>query len=150
MDILPIELVTLIATDTFDLFITLLRVPTIGVRLCADYPQMIAKKKFIIIGTGIFGSTYTYLNDKLHSFNDKPACVHLNGELSWYKYGKRHRGGGLPTLILNDGTKMWYWKGKLHRNDNLPAIEYASGVKIWYNHGTNYHDPSHIWKFVNE
>ena len=49
MDTLPIELVTIIAVNSFDLFTTLLRVSTIGNRLCEQYPQMYAKKKVYIV-----------------------------------------------------------------------------------------------------
>ena len=130
MDTLPVELLTVIATDTFELFTTLLRVNTIGTRLCEEYPQLIAKEKFIRIGT-INDCTRTYLNNKLHSFNDQPACV--NGIKWWYRYGKIHR-AELPAIIYPNGDKRWYWNGERHR-ENAPAVEYASGAKFWYWNG---------------
>ena len=140
MDSLPIELVTIIATDTFELFTTLLRVNTIGQRLCAEYPQLIAKERFIRSYITKSGTIHTVLNNKLHSFNDNPSCMHLNGDLAWFKYGKRHRGNDFPAYTKVIGFKSWFWNGERHREDNLPAIEYSSGKKVWYNHGTRYNE----------
>ena len=138
MDTLPIELVTIIACDTFETFIALLRVGTIGNRLCAEYPQLIARSKFISTIVHDNYSICTYLNNKLHSFNDKPACVHLDGDLSWYKYGNCHRSGDLPAYTKVSGYKSWYWNGLRHREDDLPAIECISGDKFWYKNGIKY------------
>ena len=137
MDSLPIELVTIIAVDSFKLFTTLLLVPTIGNRLCADYPQLIAREKFISIVTKE-EMTSVYLNNELHSFNDQPAIVRLynNGrsEKSWCKYGKLHR-RDRPAFIGEDGYKSWFWNGKRHRDNDKPAIVYANGNKSWYRNG---------------
>ena len=133
MDALPIELVTLIATDTFELFTILLLVPTIGLRLCAEYPQMYAKGKFISNYVNKNGSIYTYLNDKLHSFNDQPAFIRANGDKFWHKYGQIHRGGDKPAIVYVDGRRCWFWRNERHRENNLPAIE--DGYKSWYIHG---------------
>jgi hypothetical protein len=72
MDTIPVELLTIIATDSFELFITLLQVPTIGQRLCEWYPQITAREKFITIDTDS-ERTRTFLAGRLHSFNDQPA-----------------------------------------------------------------------------
>jgi hypothetical protein len=100
----------MIAVDSFDLFTMLLRVPSIGNRLCEQYPQLIAKEKFMT-AIDIDNIIRTYLNGKLHSFNDQPAVEFANG------------------------YKFWYWNGKRHRRE-LPAIECAtSGIKEWYKRG---------------
>ena len=152
MDTLPVELVTIIAIDSFELFTTLLRINTIGQRLCEPYPQQIAKGKFITNS-----KTKTYLNGRLHSFNDQPAVEHTDGSKYWYKYGNCHRGNDLPAVENANGTKYWYWNGYRHRcdqpavvyangtkewccygryhRDDLPAIERADGRKFWYQHG---------------
>ena len=132
MDTLPIELVTLIATDTFELFTTLLRVSTIGNRLCEQYPQLIAKEKFIVVITDN-EKTITYLNGKLHSLNDQPAIVDSNGNKLWYKYGKLHR-RDLPAAEYTNGDKEWYWHDELHRDCDLPAVIRAND-SFWYWHG---------------
>ena len=159
MDTLPIELVTIIAVDTFELFTTLLRVNTIGQRLCAEYPQLIAKGKFMMTITDTDSNIFTYLNKKLHSFGDQPAVINVTNYTvrynnfhnnthrvfaiytkeirqkynAWYRYGKLHRDNDLPAIIHTNGSKEWYQNGLSHRN-NLPAVEYASGEKEWYKH----------------
>ena len=133
MDTLPIELVTMIACDTFELFTTLLRVNTIGQRLCEEYPQMIAGSKFISGNIDINGSISTYLNGKLHSVDDHPAFVCPNNDKFWYRYGELHRGNDLPAIEYASGSKSWYWNGERHR-DNAPAIMWADVVR-WYDHG---------------
>ena len=103
MNTLPDELVALIATNDFDLFVTLLRVPTIGTVLCSQYAQMIAKNKFIkVIHNN--DTTITFLNNKMHSFNDEPALVLGDNSKVWYRYGKKHR-VDLPAVIQCNGTK---------------------------------------------
>ena len=136
MDTLPIELVTIIATSDFELFITLLRVNTIGQRLCDWYPQMYAREKFIkTIVDKTYGDVRTYLNDRLHSFNDLPA-VHYNDDKynAWYKYGLLHRDNDLPAVISHN-VREWRVNGKLHRDNNRPAFKDIGGTKCWYLHG---------------
>ena len=72
----------------------------------------------------------TYLNGRLHSFNDQPAAVYANGNQYWYQRGKPHRDNG-PAVVYADGHMEWYNSGELHR-DNGPAIIFASGTRIWY------------------
>ena len=139
MDTLPIELVTIIAVDTFELFTTLLHVPTIGQRLCAEYPQLIAREKFIRVVVDNFEHKYTYLNNKLHSFNDQPAIVG-NAGLSWYKYDLLHRGNDLPAFIGKDSYNSWYLNGMRHRENDLPAIVHKNNDKEWYQNGKRHRD----------
>ena len=134
MDTLPIELLTVIATDTFELFTILLRVHTIGNRLCEEYPQRVVREKFISVDINEYGTTRTYLNDKLHSFNDQPAIVCASGDKHWYWYGQRHR-KDLPACVSANGYKSWYWYGQRHRSYNLPAVVFVDGRKEWYIHG---------------
>ena len=140
MDTLPIELVTIIACDSFKLFTTLLLVPTIGLRLCAEYPQLIAREKFIRIGVlnEYDGGIYSYLGNMIHSFNDQPAIIYNNGNKYWFWYGKKHRGGDQPAFVDSIGYKSWFWHGERHRENDLPAIEWETGKKEWYRHGLRY------------
>jgi hypothetical protein len=131
MNTLPEELVALIAIDTFELFTTLLKVPTVGLQLSSLYAQFVARKKFITTTSDIFG-TYIYLNDRLHSFNNYPAVIYTSSAKKWYKYGKLHREHDLPAIEFSDNSKFWYWHGKRHRENDLPAIEWSSGTKGWY------------------
>jgi hypothetical protein len=138
MDSLPVELLTMIAVDSFDLFTMLLRVPTIGNRLCEQYPQLIAKEKFILAKVTNVGIC-TYLNGKPHSFNEQPAVVHANSK-NWYRYGKRHRDADMPAIDCASGDKYWYWNGQQHRENDLPAIDCASGDKYWYWNGQQHRE----------
>jgi hypothetical protein len=133
MNALPIELVTAIAIDSFELFTTLLRVHTIGQRLCESYPQLYARKKFITV-VNINNATKTYLNGKLHSVNGQPAIC-INNREDWYWHGKRHRENDKPAIEYANGDKKWYWHGKRHRENDKPAFEYANGSKHWYWNG---------------
>ena len=138
MDTLPIELVTIIAVDSFELFTTLLRVATIGNRLCEQYPQQIAKEKFISY-LDASHIKFIFLNGRLHSFNEQPAVVKANGTIKWYRYGNLHRENDLPAAIYSY-YKEWYWRGQLHRENDLPAVEYSFTGKEWYQHGVRHRD----------
>ena len=131
MNALPGELIAMIAIDSFELFTTLLRVPTIGPQLSSSYAQLVARKKFITTTKDIFG-TYVYLNGKLHSFNNQPAVIYASGGKKWYRYGKLHRENDLPAINFSDGSKFWYWYDMRHRDGDQPAIEWADGDKGWY------------------
>ena len=138
MDMLPVELVTIIACDNFDLFVTLLLVPTIGQRLCEDYPQIVAKEKFITTTTNHYVSR-TFLNIKLHSVDDQPSSVWANGDKYWHWHNKLHRGHDLPAIEWANGNREWYWKGNHHRKDQ-PAIMTTGGVCYWYVHGKKHRE----------
>ena len=131
MNIIPVELLTMIATSDFNTFMSLLRVPTIGNRLCEQYPQLIAKERFVRIVITAGGKTKTYLGGKLHSFSDQPA-VKSTSISRWYWHGEKHRGGDLPAVVYPTDDKFWYRYDKLHRDGDLPAIVYCSGNKHWY------------------
>jgi hypothetical protein len=139
MDTLPVELLTIIATDSFELFIALLHVPTIGQRLCGYYPQLIARAKFITTGNTEKG-TYTLLNGHIHSICGLPAITWCDGSLFWVKHGKRHRDGDQPAVIFANGSKAWYQNGEIHRDYDQPAINDDNGSLGWYQHGKKHRD----------
>ena len=133
MDTIPVELLTIIAVDDFDIFVALLRVPTIGTRLCAEYPQLVAKGKFIRIKNN-GDNRYSFLNNQFHSFNDLPAIIYAGHSKQWYKYGKCHR-RELPAYEYTTGNKAWFHEGELHRENDLHAVEYVNDRKEWFWHG---------------
>ena len=53
--------------------------------------------------------------------------------IEWYRNGERHRDNG-PAIEFTNGTKCWYLNGEYHREDG-PAVEYSNGYKIWYLNG---------------
>ena len=61
-------------------------------------------------------STRTYdLQNKLHSFDDKPARAYW-GISELYKHGKLHRDNDLPAVVTERGHKEWWVSGRLHRD----------------------------------
>ena len=93
-------------------------------------------------GTG--GKTiYTYLDedcDTLHSVNDQPAVIAIDGNgdvfcQRWFKYGWDHRDNDLPASIFVGVYQEWCQNGNRHRNDNKPAIVYDNGNLSYYHHG---------------
>lgn len=87
----------------------------------------------------------TYLNDKLHSFNDKPAykLKDNNGnilKLEYYKYGILSRDNDY-CIYDNSVTKLhkylFYKDGKLHRDNDKPAYYLMNNDNViifeeWY------------------
>lgn len=77
----------------------------------------------------------TFINNKLHSFGDRPAQIVKNIEehyQGWYNHGKQHRENDKPAVLeyFPDTNfifeKSWYINGQLYREDsNLPVtIDY--------------------------
>jgi cell division protein FtsB len=68
---------------------------------------------YIITDTGV--KTWYDENCVPHRDGDKPAVIHPNGNVYYYKHGKLHRGGGKPAIIERDtdGTAQWYIEGTL-------------------------------------
>jgi len=64
------------------------------------------------------------------------VLVYENGDVEWYKNGRRHRTNG-PAIEWRDGTRKWYRDGELHREDG-PAIVYRNGVEQWFLKGVQY------------
>jgi hypothetical protein len=77
-----------------------------------------------------YGSKCTYLNGKLHSYNDKPAIIYPNVYRAWYKEGRKHREDG-PAIIYSDGDQYWLKEGKKHREDG-PAVILSNGSQYWF------------------
>jgi antitoxin component YwqK of YwqJK toxin-antitoxin module len=94
----------------------------------------------------------TYANGVLHSFNDMPAIIRLDGSQFWYKDGKLHRDNDMPAIIYSDafikgGEQFWYQNGKIHRNNDMPAV-ISNGSQRWYQNGKKHRDndmPAIIW-----
>lgn len=75
-----------------------------------------------------------YVNDFLHSWNDKPAVLEsfpLKGNINcyWYQKEQLHRGKDQPAvenfIIQNDRLRRsleWHWKGQLYRRNYLPSM----------------------------
>jgi len=85
-----------------------------------------------------YGNRCTYLDGKLHSYDDKPAVISPDDTQLWYKNGKRHRDNDLPAVIYADSEQWWFQNDKLHR-DNVkdssftgPAKIYANGDAEWW------------------
>lgn len=57
------------------------------------------------------GTIYTYLNGKLHSYNDEPASAYKSGSRAWYKHDLLHR-VGFMACISKDGSGMYYLDNK--------------------------------------
>jgi hypothetical protein len=80
-----------------------------------------------------YGNRCTYLDGKLHSYNDNPAMINSNGDQVWYKEGMRHREDG-PAIICSNGYQYWYKEGKLHTEDGT-AIITSNGSQYWCKEG---------------
>ena len=58
---------------------------------------------------------FRYNHDRLnslHSFNDQPSMVGLNGTIFYHKNDLRHRGYDKPAIIFNNKKKEWWIEGK--------------------------------------
>jgi hypothetical protein len=78
---------------------------------------------------------FYYYQGTLHSFNDQPACIWLDGTKLWYQHGKRHRDNDQPAIIYSSGTREWCQYGYNHRDNDQPAIIYSDGKQQWYQRG---------------
>lgn len=58
----------------------------------------------------INGSLSYYQNGKRHRI-DHPALLWHNGEIGWYQYGYRHRKNG-PAISSLNGYKQYWLRGK--------------------------------------
>jgi len=106
---------------------------------------------------------YTYLDGKLHSFNDKPSLIVFNDNIDvlnyddgiindtndtrferyYHKHGILHREYGPASIIRN--TEGWYKNGVLH-NEYGPA-EIRKERKCWFINGNLHREdgPAVIW-----
>lgn len=90
----------------------------------------------------------TYLKEKLHSFNNRPAIIEydaygLVAQEEWYENGIQHR-DGKPAFIKFTGNKVIcekYIKNGLLHNEKAPAE---------VNYKTHYHGGSYTTKLYSE
>ena len=81
--------------------------------------------------------------EKLHSFANQPAIVHVDGSKYYYKEGKRHSfiidGKIHPAVVNVNGPKYYYKEGKLHSfiidGKIHPAFVNANGTEEYYKEG---------------
>jgi hypothetical protein len=61
-----------------------------------------------------------YYNGRIHRNNDKPAIMHANGSVEWYKHGKRHRENNMyAVLSYDDNKKEWWYDGRHIRSEQI-------------------------------
>ena len=101
------------------------------------------------------GTKFWYVNDKLHSEDDRPAAEFTNGDKHWFQYGQRHRADG-PAVSFINGQRHWYRNDVLHRIDG-PALQCNDPPDYWYIDGIqiseiqfNQHPLVLMHRFVNE
>jgi hypothetical protein len=141
---LPIEILTLIATEDLETFSAAILTPGIGPRLCCEYTQRYAKNKFTTVVKDGVAIKY-YIGGKLHR-EDGPAVIGPQGWVKYYINGKLHRDDG-PAVIWTSGSVEYYNKGKRHREDG-PAVIYASGEKIYYLDDKLYREDDYLYKKI--
>jgi hypothetical protein len=140
---LPIEILTIIVTDSLATFRAAILAPGIGPRLCCEYTQRYAKSKFTEVK--IFtNETLYYCAGKLHR-KDGPAIIGKGGYEEYFISGKRHRADG-PAKIFRNGEVEYWYNDKLHREDG-PAIIFSDGYKAYYINGQRHREdgPARIW-----
>jgi hypothetical protein len=59
--------------------------------------------------TNSSGNKRHYVDGKVHSINDEPAIIWINGLKAWCKEGRYHRELG-PAYIRLDGYKAYYFE----------------------------------------
>lgn len=143
-DDLPIEILTIIATQDLETFQKCLMIPGLGNRLCSADSQNYAKVKFSSVETFTTGAIY-YLCGIVHR-EDGPA-VDLCHTKVWYRYGKKHRVDG-PAIEDADGSKEWWVNGKRHRIGG-PAVEYGNGAEEWYEDGKLHRESGPALRWTN-
>lgn len=104
------------------------------------------------------GGVHTYLDGRLHSFDDKPSMTREQGIKVWHINGYKDRAGDKPAFIKkyhysnnykyswSNKESQWFVKGKLHRDADKPAIvsiftrennssKTVTSTKEWYRNG---------------
>ena len=135
MDILPIELVCIIALDNSATFHLLaISYPRFGREtLSRDFREYFKTVE----------DSETRLCGQLHSFNDQPACMYGSDHKQWFQYGKLHRDGDKPAGDIY-GVLTWYKHGLKHRDGDKPAIICTNGDKYWFKNGECYRSAKNI------
>ena len=113
------------------------------------------------------GDVKTYLNNKLHSFDDEPSYVSADGTIKkWSKNGQLHRDNDLPSSIVTkiyttinnkevtSITEQWYIDGNPQREKDKPTryqkdvyrnfytpseITYVKEISEWHNKNSYRH-----------
>lgn len=79
-------------------------------------------------------------NGWLHSVDDSPAHVDLNGApMKWYTEGRLDRGGDQPAVIGTDGERLWFKAGNPYRENDQPTEVEMDGVFRWKNEDDELH-----------
>ena len=134
MDELPLDVICYIAKHNYTAWIRLMLIDArFHEYAWANPKQVIEVFKTITVEND---STCTRIFNKLHSFDDLPACIWTDGSQAWYANDKRHRDNDLPAIIFSDGSQAWWINGKRHRDNDLPAIIYAGGWQEWWVNGS--------------
>ena len=84
-------------------------------------------------------------DNKLHrNEKDGPAIIREDGEVEYWKNGRKHRING-PAVITPYKIE-WWQNGQRHRKDG-PAIIYSNGMKEWWRYGQRHRidGPAMIW-----
>ena len=92
----------------------------------------------------------TYLNSKVHSYNDLPAIIDEVGNQIWCKDGNFHRDNDLPAKVVCSGRSMeWYQYGEQHRDDG-PAVQ-TIVFNLYYKRGKfhNANGPALEWLYLD-
>ena len=77
-------------------------------------------------------SKFTYKNNKLHSYNGKPAVERRCGDKFWFRNGMEHRLYG-PAVEWGDGCKWWCLFGKQYSEDDYNKIMKNVPLFYWKN-----------------
>lgn len=122
---LPIEIICEIAVVDISTYSALVRALPTFARWCRKRPGWALN----LFKTEHNGNTY--LDGRLHSFDDKPAIIDERGTKFWYKNGQVHRGNDLPALItVGERLIEWHRHGNIHR-DGKPAVIYGYTQEWW-------------------
>lgn len=91
-----------------------------------------------------------FVNYKLHSLDDLPAVILLDGTKKWFKNNLLHRDNDKPAIIYPDNSEEYYYKGLLHREGDNPAKKDTNGNEIYYKHGICHRDNDKPAKIIKE
>ena len=94
------------------------------------------------------GDIFNFKHNKLHSENDCPAIIRINGSKYWYNEGLLHRSNDLPAIEFKNEIQIWYYNGYIHRSDDLPAYVSNKGISKWYKYG-NLHRENNLPAIIN-
>ena len=73
-----------------------------------------------------------------------------NSLRSYDELGSLHSFDDKPAVIYIDGTKVWRKNGEFHRDNDKPAIVYPGGLKKWYVNNKNQPDKYFVCIYVRK